>query len=496
MKCFLLPIVFFSMFVCFSQEQTKLKILESPEFYDDVKSNEVISMHTSESGLIGIVRNSKKHLLFDIFNESLGRIKNVTIETDRDENYCGYLSFDNVMKIFTVFELTKKDRIVYCHEFNINDGSHKKTELFKAEVEKNQSLFSGSNKRQTGFAMSPNGDYFVISTDDIKKNANSYTVRVYKSSDLSLVYQKAYQENVEKFYQPNDLFIDNSANVFALGKLFLEGRSQKKDGKANYDFVLNKLTETSSKTTPVNFNTNEHISSLIISNSNGQIRLLGFYSEKNVSAIKGTLVFNVDTESMQITQSKAFKLPENVYKDLYSETVADRKKDQELSSFYVDYLIEDKEGNTYLLAEEFYVTTVYVSMGMNGGYWQTVYHYDDVMVLKLNAQGDLEWGRSIFKRATAPSYNAFVKNGELHVILNSGKNLVEKEDGRVKVSKGLFESSSLYDIVFNSKGETTYSKIQDNKNNTFYLPFYGIFNDERFITISDGSGKKQFLILE
>lgn len=495
MKYILFPVLLF-ISTCFSQEQTKLKVLESAEFHDDVKSSEVISMHTSESGVIGVVRNSRKHLLFDIFNQSLGRIKNLTIETDSDENYCGYLSFDNIMKVFAVYAITKKERILYCHEFNLNDGSHKKTELFKAEVEKNQSLFSGSNKRQTGFAMSPDGNYFVISTDDVKKNSNSYTIRVYNSKDLKLIYQKSYQENVEKFYQPNDIFIDNSANVYALGKLFLEGRTQKKGGKANYNFVLNKLSETTTKTTNISFNPEEHISSLIISNSNGQIRLLGFYSEKNVNAIKGALVFNVDTENLKVTESKSFKLPDNVYKDLYSENVADRKKNDELSSFYVDYLIEDKKGNTYLLAEEFYVTTVYVSMGMNGGYWQTVYHYDDVLVLKLNAGGDLEWGRSIFKRSTAPSYNAFVKDDELHVILNSGKNLVEKEDGRVKVSKGLFESTSLYDIVFNSTGETSYNKIQDNKNNTFYLPYYGIFNAERFITISSGAGNKRFLILE
>uniref|UniRef100_UPI0040485489 hypothetical protein n=1 Tax=Mariniflexile sp. TaxID=1979402 RepID=UPI0040485489 len=479
-----------------SQEKTTLKVMESPEFHDEVKSGAVLSMHTSESGLIGVVRNSRNHLLFDVFNESLGRIKNIQIETDRDENYCGNLSFGNIIKIFTVFSPTKKERVLYCHEFNIEDGSHKKTELFKAEVEKNQPIFSGSNKRQTGFAMSPNGAYFVVSTDDIKKNSNSYTVRVYNTADLSLVYTKAYQENIEKFYEPNDLSIDDSGNVYALGKLFLEGRSQKKGGKANYGFVLNKLTASSSKTTGVNFGKDQHISSLIITNQNNQIRLVGFYSEENVRGIKGALFFNVDSGSMAITESKSFNLPESVYKDLYNETKADRKKDDELSNFYVDFIIKDKLGNTYILAEEFFITTVYVANGMGGGYTQTVFHYNTVLVLKLDLNGDLEWGRSIFKRDTFPSYSAFLKDGELHVILNSGKNLTDKDDGRVKVSKGWFESTSLYDIVYSSNGDVAYNKIQDNKNNTYYLPFYGIFNDERFITISDGAGKKQFLILE
>ncbi|GAB5563050.1 MAG: hypothetical protein Wins2KO_01130 [Winogradskyella sp.] len=149
-----------------------------------------------------------------------------------------------------------------------------------------------------------------------------------------------------------------------------------------------------------------------------------------------------------------------------------------------------------MLAEEFYITEVYVNNGMNGGYWQTVYHYDDILILKFNSSGQLDWGRSIFKRATAPSYNAFVKDDELHVLLNSGKNLLEKKDGRTKVSKGWFESTSLYDIVYDKFGEVTYSKIQDNKGKTFYLPYFGTFEEGKFIMMSSGRKKRQFMILQ
>ena len=482
----------------FSQNSTKLKVLESAEFKDKVKSGVVISIHTSPSGLTGIARNSKKNLLFDVFNESLDRLKSIVIPTDKKEVFYGDLAFGNTMKVFTVFSPSRKERIVYCHEFNIVDGTHKKTKLFSVAVEKNQSIFSGGNKRETGFAISQNGSYFVVSTDDIKKNSNSYTVRVFNSESLELAYKKTYQNNKEKFYQANDLSIDDEGNVYALGKLFLKGRSQKKEGKANYDFMLNKISDSDIKTEKVSFNKEEHISSLILSNINNEIRLLGFYSEERAGRIKGILIFNVDTESFQVSKNKSFKLPEAVYKDLYNETKAKRKKDkaQELTNYYVDYVLEDAKGNSYLLAEKFFISSVYISNGMNGGHWQTVYHYNDVLVLKLNAQNELEWARSIFKRANSPSYNAFIKNDELHVILNSGKNLAEKKDGRVKVSKGFLESTSLYDIVFDDAGETSYSKIQDNKGKTFYTPYYGIYNGDRFITISGRGGKKQFLILE
>ena len=405
MKKIFYSIAFLTTIISFSQNTTKLSVVESAEFQDRVKSGEVLSMHTSPSGVTGVIRNSKKYLLFDVFDESMNRMKNMVIPKDKNEECYGDLSLNSTMKIFTVFSPTRNERIVYCHEFNINDGLYKKTELFKVSVEKNQSIFSGRNKRETGFAISPSGNYFVVSTDNIKKNSNSYTVHVYDTESLQLIYKKLYQENEEKFYQANDLTIDDDANVYSLGKLFLDGRSQKKGGKANYDFVLNKITSSDIVSTTVNFKKDEHISSLIISNINNQIKLMGFYSEERAGQIKGALIFNVDTENFQISQDKSFRLPEAVYKDLYNEDKAKRKKDEsdELSSYYVDYVLNDNKGNTYLLAEKFFVTSVYVSNGMNGGYWQTVYHYNDVLVLKLNKEGNLDWGRSIFKRANSPS---------------------------------------------------------------------------------------------
>jgi hypothetical protein len=496
MKYFFLSIALLNITLCFSQGQTKLKISESVYFKDEVVANEVLSMHLSNSNLMGVVRESKRNLLFDVFNPSFVKVYGQEIEKDRKESFCGELFFNNTIKFFTVFSPSKKERIIYCYEFNINDGTYKKTELFKTSVENDQTIFSGANKRQTAFAISPNGQYFAILTDDIKKNASSYTIHVYNSNDLALVYEKKYQENTEKFYEPNDLYIDDSANVYALGKLFLEGRSEKKENKNNYSFILNKLTQTSINTLSLNLNEDNHIRSLVISGLEDKIRLLGFYSEKNISNIKGLILFDVNVELMEILQTKSHDLPEKVYNDLYNTELADRKKDKELSNFYIDHVLNDDFGNTYLLAEEFFVTSIYVSMGMNGGYWQTVYHYDDILAFKINKEGELEWGRSIFKIATAPSYNAFIKNEQLHVILNSGKNLIEKEDGRVKVSQGFFESSSLYDIVYSSNGDVSYDKIQDNNNKVKYSPYYGIFKENRFITIGNYEGKKRFLILE
>ena len=62
------------------------------------------------------------------------------------------------------------DREIYCHSFNLKTKTLNKQLLFKTSVKRKQELFYVSNKRQTSVAISPNGQFMVIATDDYNKN--------------------------------------------------------------------------------------------------------------------------------------------------------------------------------------------------------------------------------------------------------------------------------------------------------------------------------------
>jgi len=495
---YLLSIIFLATITLNFAQQTTLKVTESEEFRDKEKARNVLAIHTNSENKTAIIRKSKRNFMFDVFDKDLNKTHSQIIESTKKERYIGYTAFNDIVNFITVFSPKKKERIVYCHTVNISSKSHKKIQLFETTVEKNQPIFSGSNKRETNVAISPNGLYMAIATDDIKRNSNSYKVHIYNTDTFELLYVKKHQESIDKFYQPNDLVIDNNATVYTLGKLFKKGKKQKKNNEANYQFLLTKVSQQETATLKISLKDNLHIRSLIINNGDNAMQILGFYSDTRVGRIKGGCNFKVDTYKMSVISSKNTELPKQVYDDLYGERRAKnkKKKGKELKNFYVDYVITDENGNTYLLAEEFYITQTYVQTGTTGGYWQTIYHYDDILVMKYNNTGDLDWARSIFKRSTSPSYNAFIKNNELHVLLNSGKKLTEKKDGRTKVSKGWFESSALYDFQYNPNGEVAYNKIQDNKGKTYYLPYYGTFENNTFIMMSSGRKKRQFMKLQ
>jgi hypothetical protein len=483
---------------CIAQSTTTLKITESQEFKDESYSESVLAIHTTEKSKTCLIRSGRKKFLIDVFDNNLTKIASKTIESSKKESFNGYVSYNDEIKFITVLAPSKRERIIYCNTFNVETNQFDKKELFKVNVEKG-GLFTGKNKRQTNVVISPNGQYIAIATDNEKKNLNSYKVHVFESETLKLVFEKSYQEHEENYFQMNDVFVDDKASVFTLGKLFNDGKSQKKNGDANYTFLLYKITNDKIQNANIELANGNHISSLVINSYKNKINLIGFYSEKYAGNIKGGCNFEIDATNLTVLGKKNTELPKNVYDDLYGDAKAERMNDKkrELSSFYVDYVIRDNEGNAFLLAEEFYTTQTYVPSGMNGaGYWVTTFHYDDILILKFDKDGNVNWGRSVFKRAVTPSYNAFLKNNELHILLNSGKNLTEKSDGRTKVSRGWFESTALYDFKYSANGEVQYNKIQDNKGNNFYTPYYGTFNNDRFILISDGGRKKQFMILE
>jgi len=273
----------------FSQT-TELEVLESVEFPDKEKTKDIVAMHSSSKNERGIVRISKDYMVFDVFEENLKPISRRVVELGKKENHLATLYFENEIKIFTLASAKRKIREVNCYTFDLNNKNYVKTLLFKKELEKNQRLFSNRNKRQTSFAKSPNGNYFAMLTDNVNKNTNAYTVQMYNAITLQEIFKKDYQKDTEKHFKINDVTLDNEGAIYVVGKLYLEGKKDKKDKNANYNFILNKITQNNVQVSKINLEA-EFISTLSFAEIKEQVKLFGFYSDKNSYKIKGVCSF-------------------------------------------------------------------------------------------------------------------------------------------------------------------------------------------------------------
>ena len=489
MKKILLATLLLCQSLIIAQNESDFKVYESPVYQDKVKTDSVRAIYTSNSERTGIVRNDKKHIVFDLFDENLTNIHSKLIETDRKETYIGDIFYNNEIKVFTETYPDRDVKVLSCYVLNLNDKTDRKIELSSTKVDKKLALFL--NKKGTDFSMSPNFNYFSITNYTIHSDEIFYHVSVFDSKSYELIYDQHITRKENEFYSLSEIQIDNNKNVYLLGESFYNEDSPMLKSEKNRHFIVEKFTDKNYSEINLKLQ-NKYIKSLKIVVNGDKYNLYGFYSDSGLNAIKGVCNISIDMDEFEIIDKNFQDLPSQVYADLFGTDKVDRKNGKELFNFKIDYILNDSQQNVYLLAEEFYIT---YSSGFNYGV-QKIEHYGDILIIRCTPDGKLDWGRSIYKRDNRPSYNVFIKNENLHIILNSGKNLKELNDGRTKASKVFFETSALYDFVYKSDGEEIINKIQNNKDKTYYPPNYGNYVDGKFIMISDSHNERRFMTLE
>lgn len=475
--------------IIIAQNESDFKLYESPIYNDEIKTDSVRAIYTSNSGRTGIVRNDKKQIVFDLFNERLLKIQTKIIETERKETYIGDIFFNSEIKVFTETYPERDTKLFSCYILNLNGEADKKIELSSTTVIKKLRLFS--NEKGTKLSISPNMNYFSITNYTIHRDEIFYHVSVFDSKNYELIYDQQINRKENEFYSLSEIKIDDHKNVYLLGESFYNEESPKLKSEENRHFIIEKFTGKDYSLIDLSLE-NRHIVSLKSVIKKNEFNLYGFYSETGKNSIKGVCNVLINTDEFKIIEKNLQDLPSQVYADLFGSGKVDKKKDKELSNFKIDYILNDTQDNVYLMAEEFYISY----NGYQNFYHQKIEHYDDILIIKFNPDGKLDWGRSIYKNSIRPSYNAFIKNDNLHIILNSGKNLKELGDGRTKTSKGFFETSALYDFVYKSSGNLEINKIQNNNNKTYYLPNYGNYVDGKFIMIGDSRNERRFITLE
>lgn len=480
-------------------QSSYFNVIETEPFKDSRRGSSLEGAFTLASGEIVAVRAAKKELLVSSFDANYKLISDVELNLERKESYLGSSFTDEVVRVFTVQKVDKNTRDVFSHNYNINSKKLTKVKLYSATSNKSRGSKNGAlgtKKHEENFRGSPDGRYLAFAVDNMNAKTNSYSIRVY-DQDLNLVYDTSYYSDIERYWSFDDFIVTNDAEIISVGKLYKVGKRDRREGKANYDYVIHKVTENESSSSVLALEDN-FINELRFAQTDALIRLFGFYSERSSDRMKGALSYNMQGTNIEDVSLKQAPFPESIYQDLFREARAERlkEKEKEFSNFYLDYAFVDENGNSYLLAEEFYITQTSTPNGAMGGMSTTTqYHYDNILIIKFDSAGTILWGRGILKKDNAPSYNAVVIDNELHVFFNTGKNIIEKEDGRKKAKRHLFSSTALFDVVFDENGKDTFEMIQENKGKAVYRPYLGTYDYDKFILANLSKSKKQFLIL-
>ncbi|MFA7274379.1 MAG: hypothetical protein WC044_10945 [Crocinitomicaceae bacterium] len=455
--------------------------------------------YATENGIVAIkmVGKTYSEYMFQVFtgdklNETARKTAPVFEEKFNKMHYSP-LGFYRVEKsIFLFYSLYDKPNTTerfFAREVDIENGGFAGKAIKLIEVHEKINSFMGTGK----FSMDISEDRtkFVVRFRYIdekkngKENKLKYGMAVFNSS-----LEKLWQEDVnipytEEMSDIEDFTVDSKGNGYFLIKKYDKAINRKTISDA--DNVTMEILEVNDdgkdKIREFKIADNLIRSIVLKENGNGDIVCAGYYSKPKSRAIDGVFCtilsksgdFSTPTMSeFSIDFIKEYaKLSERKEKKLKEK---DDEGDLGMNFLTMRKIHNLKDGGLMLIGEIYYVTTSTDSKGNT----RTTYHYDDVILTKINASGEVEWMKKIPKRSTSSTFRSFVSDNFVYISLRD--NLKNQNLRKDQNPLGGNSAVVLYKIDLN-EGDHEY-KILFSSNNIDGTPVHQFYLD-RIIPLTE-----------
>lgn len=276
------------------------------------------------------------------------------------------------------------------------------------------------------------------------------------SRELAMPYTERRMNNM-------DFQLDNKGNVFMLNKIFHDDsnddKKKKKDTVANYHIEVFTLKPGSDKFNVSKIENNHlFINALwIFDTPKGDLIAGGYFSNGKgkdfTSNCDGIVTFKMKADGSVYDQF-TYDIPValiNEYESNKTKRKNEKKEEKGEGAKFTDLKLKDlkvqDDGSILMVGEQDFIVSHY-SAGMNGSGGRTyyTYHYNDILVTKINPGGKLSWMKKIPKQQIGTagrggmSYQYFSNETDhFLVFLDNVKNIglpVDKEPAKHSDGKG------------------------------------------------------------
>lgn len=301
--------------------------------------------------------------------------------------------------------------------------------------------------------------------------------------------------------------LDSDGNTYFLTEVKKEDAPKGKDRKveSSYNIELFKIPMGTKELRPTTrIQKDEFFNAMeLFEGKKNQMVLAGFYSKQNTGNTDGLFMYKIDSEG-NLTDKQLYEIPVELLKEYTNERGKKRKEKEEAKDkaeferlVMRDVKIQD-DGSILMIGEQYFtVTRTYTSS--NGSISsRTTFHYYDILVTKIDADGDLAWMKKLPKRQVGSAgrgglgFRYLEINGEHYFIyLDNVKNLdLPKDelpaahvDGRggfltaykLQDDSGTMQKISIFDVTDVNRYKLyqfSTGRVLDLGNGRFAIEFY------------------------
>jgi hypothetical protein len=228
---------------------------------------------------------------------------------------------------------------------------------------------------------------------------------------------------MESMMRTLDFTIDSKGTGYFLIKKFKEEVSRKNANDVNNQSFAIMEIKNGAIQNEEEFDLGENLIEDVVmkENTEGSIICAGYYSTSKSYGTEGAFITTYSNGQLSEPKFYEFTLEFIKMYNNVSERKAKKleKADNEgrlsMNNLYMRNIVTMKDGSIALIGEIFYITTYTDSKGNT----HTTYHYNDVIITKLDADGELEWMQKLYKRSIVESYRQFSSENNLYVFFTS-----------------------------------------------------------------------------
>ncbi|MBC7555607.1 MAG: hypothetical protein H7195_01450 [Chryseobacterium sp.] len=438
------------------------------------------------------------------------------IEIYYDLNEKSYICFDNIIsKDFNntnreLFRLTKEDMkklgnfslqqkcFARSNEFWTNDNSGTiNSENAQNNTDGFYNAFFGSH---SGVVYDYNSIYHTESKNEgsdimlnVNENKTAFCIAIgTNTGEKDCLKLYLFDNNLNKkmdiFYK-NDIidkkcFFQNiqtspdGNSILLLAKAYRPNLKKKKEG-GKYYYEFSKITSENQVSQKIDVG-DHFVGTLKTYFHNNELINIGFYCDADDYKYSGVCAFKLDSNSLELKSSYYSPFTTQFLFDKYGDN---KSKSLKGIDFKKVFFTEDNE--IIVNAEESYVesnpapatavpSSLYGGMSMNSS--SVHYNFDDIIIAKLNADGNMIWARNINKKQSTTvddnsfvSYTSIFNKDKNYFFINTKDEIKTLKDGRIEFGQTRKNKSNLDVIEVDANGNFQYKEILDDEENA--VPF-------------------------
>ena len=387
---------------------------------------------TKDGGVFSVKVRGKEFIFQKFADDHLNEVFSKTEIFDVRGFDFHYISeINNKMYLFfAVYDKPTKSEQLFAREINTEEGGFNGKEQLLVKTDRK--LINYGNKFVLD--VSNSGEEFIIkyryypeSRDDSK---NKDVIGMYAfTSDLDLIWNNDFTMPYVESYMDNLDFTIGSDGVgyFLIKKYKEEVNRMNREDATNQSFAILKTNADGDfDEIDFKFDSEKIIDDVILTeNANKEIVCTGYYRKAKSYSPDGAFVAILGSDNV-IAEPQFYEFPLELIKKFRSISERGEKKlekmDEEgnlgMSNLRMRRLSELSDGSVVLAGEVFYITTTTDSKGNT----HTTYHYNDVVVTKINPDGSLGWMEKLPKRSTFESFKLMTSDEFTYILFSDNPN--------------------------------------------------------------------------